>query len=616
MNKKGFTLIEVLVVITIIGIMTSIAIPASQGIAKKINEKSYQTKIKLASEGAKLWGEDNNVCFTCLEGTCPAECEDLDCIYETDDEKICTITMGTLAKNQYFKYDDETNTKIIDPRNKNKILNGEFVTIIYHKNNGIVNAYSGNYLYNLSFDGNGSTGTMDSIKCIYDQLCSIPDNQFESITSNFAGWSLTPSGSVKYNNSDSIKLTADTTLYAKWNLKKYTLSFDRNGSTGTMNSIICEHNQPCLIPDNGLEKIDHKFMGWSTTLNGEVEYNSGDSIKIINNTTLYAKWLEVDIRPPIILITNRNSLLPGTDIYASPALINISATDKSGVKNIKYCSTTSTTCTPTTNISSGGNISVTGRTTTVLGNTICAIATDNLDNTTPTSTCETYKIDNRNPSVTCIGSGAWSNTSSAVNCTGSDYFGIRKLEWSLYNYNWNIFSSINESGPFSTPYTASFNTSEYINYVRVTDAAGRTHTSNVYSKIDKLPPYPPEFDIYGTINNTSSNISNVNCTNNKYLADGTNNPDFNKNDNTVCRLTYIVRRQSYTWSWYWGDDENVFGNGYSGVDHLAYTGSCSSSNYTGGSVPCLNIRSGNYLDFYSVDAAGNKSLTYLRIYAP
>ncbi|MDD4407712.1 MAG: prepilin-type N-terminal cleavage/methylation domain-containing protein, partial [Bacilli bacterium] len=28
MNKKGFTLIEVLVVITIIGIMTSIAIPA------------------------------------------------------------------------------------------------------------------------------------------------------------------------------------------------------------------------------------------------------------------------------------------------------------------------------------------------------------------------------------------------------------------------------------------------------------------------------------------------------------------------------------------------------------------------------------------------------------
>ena len=85
MNKKGFTLIEVLVVITIIGIMTSIAIPASQGIAKKINEKSYQTKLKLASEGAKLWGEDNNVCFTCLEGTCPAECEDLECIYESDD---------------------------------------------------------------------------------------------------------------------------------------------------------------------------------------------------------------------------------------------------------------------------------------------------------------------------------------------------------------------------------------------------------------------------------------------------------------------------------------------------------------------------------------------------
>ncbi|MDD3895696.1 MAG: type II secretion system protein [Bacilli bacterium] len=142
MNKKGFTLIEVLVVITIIGIMTSIAIPASQGIAKKINEKSYQTKIKLASEGAKLWGEDNNVCFTCLEGTCPVACEDLDCIYETDDEKICTITMEFLAKYQYFKYDDEN--KIIDPRNKNKTLNEKSITIIYYKKNGTVNAYGEN----------------------------------------------------------------------------------------------------------------------------------------------------------------------------------------------------------------------------------------------------------------------------------------------------------------------------------------------------------------------------------------------------------------------------------------------------------------------------------------
>lgn len=619
MNKKGFTLIEVLVVITIIGILTSIAIPASQGIAKKINEKSFQTKIKLASEGAKLWGEDNNTCFTCVGGSCPEECLDLECFYESDDEKICEISIGSLVKYKYFKYDKivDGEEKVIDPRNNNKYLNEEKVKIVYYKKNKVINSYDGD-LYDLSFDGNGATGTitMDKIKCVYEQPCKITNNKFESINSDFAGWSLTPSGSVKYNNSDSIKLTADTTLYAVWNLKKYSLSFDGNDATGTMNSITCEHDKDCLIPDNKFNKIDNRFEGWSTTLNGKVEYNSGDSIKITANMTLYAKWLEVDTRPPNILITNTNTLLTGTDIYSSPATIRISATDNlSGVKTIKYCTTTATICPPNINISNGSSISVIGSTTTVLGNTICAIATDNLGNTTPTPICETYKIDNRNPSVACSSTGAWSSTSSAVDCTGTDYFGIRKLEWSLDNASWTTFSNINNLGPFITPYISSFNTSTYLNYVKATDTAGRTYTRNVYSKIDNLTPFPPAFDIYGTINDTSSNISKVVCTNNKYLENGSDNPDYNKNDNTICRLTYISYRQSYTWSWHWEDDWNT-DSGYSGISYLTYNGSCSSTYYTGGNVPCLNIGSGHYVNFYSVDAAGNKSLTYSRIYAP
>ena len=47
MNKKGFTFIELLAVIILIGLVIGIAIPSIRYADKKFHEKAYKTKIEL-----------------------------------------------------------------------------------------------------------------------------------------------------------------------------------------------------------------------------------------------------------------------------------------------------------------------------------------------------------------------------------------------------------------------------------------------------------------------------------------------------------------------------------------------------------------------------------------
>ena len=59
MNNKGFTLVELLTVIVIIGLLIAISIPATSKIMKASKEKAYNTKIEFIENEAILYGESN-----------------------------------------------------------------------------------------------------------------------------------------------------------------------------------------------------------------------------------------------------------------------------------------------------------------------------------------------------------------------------------------------------------------------------------------------------------------------------------------------------------------------------------------------------------------------------
>ena len=86
-NKKGFTLVELLAVIVILGVLTAIAVPSVLGISKKIKSNMYDSKIKTIEVAAELWADDNKS----------------SCINDID-----KLTIKTLIDKNYLKADDNS----------------------------------------------------------------------------------------------------------------------------------------------------------------------------------------------------------------------------------------------------------------------------------------------------------------------------------------------------------------------------------------------------------------------------------------------------------------------------------------------------------------------------
>ena len=58
-NKKGFTLVELLAVIVILGLVATIAIPTSMTISDEIKKNLYCEKVDLLLSDAKRFGNDH-----------------------------------------------------------------------------------------------------------------------------------------------------------------------------------------------------------------------------------------------------------------------------------------------------------------------------------------------------------------------------------------------------------------------------------------------------------------------------------------------------------------------------------------------------------------------------
>lgn len=152
-NKKGFTLVELLAVIVILGVLTAIAVPSVLGISKKIKTDMYESKIKTIEVAAELWADDHKS----------------DCL-----SQINTLQVGQLIPD-YLKADDNSgnfNSPTDGTSLKGKSLNDLGINVACPKSSEIIitnlKSYNDKISQELTSNSIGWNELTDGVKKIED----------------------------------------------------------------------------------------------------------------------------------------------------------------------------------------------------------------------------------------------------------------------------------------------------------------------------------------------------------------------------------------------------------------------------------------------------------------
>lgn len=110
MNKKGFTLIEVLGVIILLGVLSMITVPVVRDLIKSSRKELYEEQIDQIENGLKNWAHDNIFLLP-------------------EDNSVITLSLGQLAQSGHVNY------KIENPKNNKCFSTESELTITKYNNN-------------------------------------------------------------------------------------------------------------------------------------------------------------------------------------------------------------------------------------------------------------------------------------------------------------------------------------------------------------------------------------------------------------------------------------------------------------------------------------------------
>ena len=167
-----------------------------------------------------------------------------------------------------------------------------------------------NVYYTLNFNGNGGTGSVDSITALSTLSVQLPQTGFSKVNNFLVGWNTAADGSgASFNLGQTYPVSTfaqyaqdnNITLYAVWNASAYTIRYNSNEGLGSISNQIAPTSGNVTLATSGFSREFYKLSGWNTAADGSgTNFTLGQSPDVTdlgldtNNTTvtLYAMWTD------------------------------------------------------------------------------------------------------------------------------------------------------------------------------------------------------------------------------------------------------------------------------------------------------------------------------------
>ena len=117
LNNKGFSLVEILAVVVILGVLSAIMVPTVTGIISSNRENSYENLKKSITSSARIYISDNRYDIAVEDNTCNTNTETNITKIGTNNIQDSKIPLSLLVTA------GDLDEIIVDPRDREKTLN-------------------------------------------------------------------------------------------------------------------------------------------------------------------------------------------------------------------------------------------------------------------------------------------------------------------------------------------------------------------------------------------------------------------------------------------------------------------------------------------------------------
>lgn len=264
MNKRGFTLIELIAIMALLGIISVLILPQIGNDIKERKETQYQNILKVIESSAK--------------------------VYYAENEETTKVLLSTLVDEDYLS------SNLTDPRSGDPITGCVYIYLDSDGFNKFIymddlnNCSSSQFYYSLvvkPMDGlyNGST---DNVSYQLEKAGTQTVNNPTRDGYSFSGWSYNCTG-CSISNEVFTMGESNVVLTATWEPNTYTLTSDLDGGTiGQAPPTSAAYKS--LIQLGSPTKTDYTFINWEVVSGNESTISSNVLTMGKENTVIKANY--------------------------------------------------------------------------------------------------------------------------------------------------------------------------------------------------------------------------------------------------------------------------------------------------------------------------------------